>query len=134
MGVFRAVSYQFLLDRFGYPSVTGDRARPVASAVVNRLEGFSWQLEVDSIQRANASSFRIAVHGATLAPLWRFVECFYFVPIQSQVNTPRTGGSMTAQHIYRQPILREIDIDQLAEIIDEEADAGEDIGLESVFS
>lgn len=37
---------------------------------------------------------------------------------------------MADQHVYRQPIVREIDIHQLAEISDEEADAGEDNGLE----
>lgn len=37
---------------------------------------------------------------------------------------------MMAPHIYRQPIVREIEVDQLAEITDEEADAGEDNGLE----
>jgi hypothetical protein len=37
---------------------------------------------------------------------------------------------MTAPRIYRQPIVREIEVDHLAEITDEEADADEDNGLE----
>ncbi len=37
---------------------------------------------------------------------------------------------MAVEHTYQQPIVRLIDVDQLAEITDEEADAGEDVGLE----
>lgn len=37
---------------------------------------------------------------------------------------------MAGHHAYGQPIVRQLDMDCLAEISDEEADAGEDIGLE----
>lgn len=37
---------------------------------------------------------------------------------------------MTGRHVYGQPIVRQLDIERLAEITDEEADAGEDTGLE----
>ena len=37
---------------------------------------------------------------------------------------------MAGHYAYGQPIVRQLDIEQLAEINDEEADAGEDIGLE----
>lgn len=37
---------------------------------------------------------------------------------------------MADHHAYGHPIVRQLDIDRLAEISDEEADAGEDIGLE----
>lgn len=37
---------------------------------------------------------------------------------------------MAGRHVYGQPILRQLDVERLAEITDEEADAGEDDGLE----
>jgi hypothetical protein len=37
---------------------------------------------------------------------------------------------MASRYIYEQPIMRQLDIELLAEISDEEADAGEDVGLE----
>lgn len=37
---------------------------------------------------------------------------------------------MAVEHVYEQPIVRELDVVQLADISDRDADVGEDIGLE----
>lgn len=66
-----------------------------------------------------------------VAPYWRRVErCSYFVLCAPGVNPSAKEQWLVEPRIYPMPIERNFDLDALAELSEEEADSGEEDGLQ----
>src|SRR5665213_124754 len=74
-----SLARQFLLDGFGYPSVTRDIARPAIARLADLPERFGGEAEIDAVEAADGLCFRIRMHGATLAPEWRIRRVAFLV-------------------------------------------------------
>jgi len=97
---------------------------------VNGVERLARQTQVESVQRADIGRFRIRHHasqiGATMAPRRvSFLFCSNWR--RRQVDVGRGGGH---ERTYPQPIIRILNPNTLGGLSEEDADHGEEDGLE----
>ena len=59
--VRRSLARQLLLDRFGYPSVTGDIPRPGGTRFIDLAEGRGGETKIDAVEVGDGRRFRIVL-------------------------------------------------------------------------